>query len=222
MKKFTLQKTVALLRVLYPIWAVVGIFGILYVPSTLIVPGDAAATAHNIMSHEFLFRAGIVGNLITQLLFIFVVLLLYKLFEETDKNLSVWMTVLALVSVPIAMVNELNNMAALLLQADPGRMKLFLDLNARGVTIASIFWGLWLFPLGVLIRRSGYFPGIIGLPVLIAGFGYTLGSFLKLLAPNLETVLTVLNVMTFGEIVFLLWLVFRGVRPKAVESEARG
>lgn len=129
------------------------------------------------------------------------------------------MTLFALVSIPIAMLNELNNIAALLVHNNPEQMKFFLDLNAQGVTIASIFWGLWLFPLGYLIYKSGYFPKIIGIPVLIAGFGYTLGSFLKLLTPDLKTFLSILDFMDFGEIIFILWLVFRGVKLKQIVIE---
>ena len=106
---------------------------------------------------KFLFRAGIVGSLITQLIFIFVVLLLYKLFESVSKNHSLLMVVLALVSVPIAMLNELYNVAALLLLKNPDQMMFFLNLHAQGMVIASIFWGLWLFPLGSLIYKSSYF-----------------------------------------------------------------
>ena len=122
-------------------------FGLLYVNSQLVVSDDAVATANNLVSNELLFRAGIVSNLITQLLFIVIPLFLFRLFEEVDRIQALLMVILALVSVPIAMLNELMNVAALLTTSDPGQMQLFVDLNAQGVAIASIFWGLWLFPL---------------------------------------------------------------------------
>ena len=109
------QKAVTVLRVLYPIWAVVGIFSIMYVPATLIVSGDATTTANNIMDNESLFRMGIVGSLITQLIFILVVLVLFKLFKQVNENHASLMVIFALVSVPIAMLNTLNRVAALLL-----------------------------------------------------------------------------------------------------------
>ena len=212
MEKLSPQNIVRALRILYPIWMAFGIFGIIYVPSALIVVGNATETAAKILSNEFLFRAGIAGNLITQLIFIFAVLLLYKLFESVSKNHSLLMAVLALVSVPITMLNELNNAAALLLLHDPQQMMLFLNLHSQGVIIASIFWGLWLFPLSYLIYKSGYFPKIIGTAVIIGGFGYTLGSFSALLAPSSKTILSLFEFMTFGEVVFLLWLVVRGAK----------
>lgn len=209
-------KAVAILRILYPIWMVFGIFSLLYVPSALIVPGVAATTAKNITSNELLFRAGIVGSLLTQLIFIFAAIFLYKLLASVNKIYALIMVVLALVSVPIAMLNELNNLAALQLLSNSEQMMLFLNLHTQGIVIASIFWGLWLFPLGILIISSGYFPKIIGWVVIAAGIGYTLGSFMKLLLPNFAALLPILEIMTFGEVIFLGWLVIKGAKlPKS-------
>jgi hypothetical protein len=91
-------------------------------------------------------------------------------------------------------------------------MMFFLNLNDQGILIASIFWGLWLFPLGYLIYKSGYFPKVIGIFVLIGGIGYTLGSFLKLLLPDSVVILSVLEIMTFGEVIFLIWLIIKGAK----------
>lgn len=218
------HKAVTILRILYPIWAIVGFFSIMYVPTTLIIPGEATSTANNIMANELLFRLGIIGSLITQLIFIFVVLVLYQLFKTVNKNHALLMVIFALVSVPIAMINTLNRVAALLLLSGvdflnilgsdqlQAQMMFFLNLNEWGVVIASIFWGLWLFPLGYLVFKSGYFPKILGILVIIAGFGYLLGSFIHLLLPNYKTVLQVLEILTFGEVIFLIWLIFRGAK----------
>lgn len=207
----TQPQVVKILRILYPIWVVFGIFSLLYVPSTLIIESDAVTIARNITENEFLFRSGVVGSLITQLLFIFIPLFLYKLFEPVNKVYSSIMVILAIVSVPITMLNELNKLAALQSLNNPEQMMFFLNLGMQGIDIASIFWGLWLFPLGHLAYKSGYFPKIIGIAVIVAGFGYTLGSFVKLLIPNLAALLSVLELMTFGEIVFAGWLVLKGI-----------
>ena len=212
MGKLTQQQVVTILRVLYPIWVVFGLFSIMYVPSVLIVPGDAATTAIKITSNEFLFRSGIVGSLITQLIFIFTALFLFKLFEAVNKNYASLMVILALVSVPIAMLNELNSFAALMSVKNPEQMLFFLDLNTQGINVASIFWGLWLFPLGFLSYKSGFFPKIIGIAVLIGGIGYTLGSFIKILAPNLEVLASIFDIMDFGEVIFAGWLVIMGAK----------
>ncbi len=149
----TQRKAVTFLRILYPIWFVLGLFSIMYVPSTLIVSGDAAATANNIMANEMLFRLGIVGSLLVQIIQILVVLLLYKLLKPVNKNMAVLMVVFALVGIPISMLNTLNRVATLLLVNGADYLKvfgadqldalvmLFLNLNEQGVIIATVFWG---------------------------------------------------------------------------------
>jgi hypothetical protein len=219
------RKAVTILRILIPVWMVVGLFGIQYVPSALIVPGDAAATATNLMANELLFNLGILSSLITQLMHIVFVLLLYELFKSVSKNQAALIVVLGLVGVPIAMLNELNHVAALsvlsgadylaVFTADQSQslMMFFLNLNDQGIFIASIFWGLWLFPIGTLIYESRYFPKIFGHLMILAGFGYLLGSLARLLLPNAETVFfLVMDVLTFGEVIAWLWVLVRGAK----------
>ena len=86
----------------------------------------------------------------------------------------------------------------------------FLNLNEQGVIIASIFWGLWLFPLGYLIYKSDYFPRIFGILMAIAGFGYLIGSFTYFLLPSYEAIIQVSDLMTMGEIFFMIWVVLKG------------
>ncbi len=211
------HQAVTVLRLLYPIWAVVGLFSIMYVPATLIVPGDATATANNIMVNELLFRMGIAGSLITQIIQIVVVLVLYKLFKPVNKNHAVLMIVFALVGVPIAMLNELNKIAALLLLNSADQVMLFLDLNEQGIFIAGIFWGLWLLPLGYLVYKSGYFPWILGVLVIIAGFGYLLDSFTHFILPD-AIFIPVLTLLTFGEMLFMVWVVLKGAKIPEMKS----
>ncbi len=213
------QKAVTALRVLYPIWAIVGLFGIMYVPAALIVLGDATTTANNIVTNEFLFRLSIVSNLITMLFQILIVLILYKLFKSVDRDQSLLMVILALIGVPIAMFNIINQVAALLLLNDPDQMMFFLNLNTEGVMIASVFWGLWLFPLGYLIHKSGYFPKVLGIFVIISGFGYLIGSFINFLLPNQETILQVLEFLTIGEVLFMLWVLLKGAKFSKEKSQ---
>jgi hypothetical protein len=200
------------LRILYPIWIVAGIFSLMYVPSKLITE-DAAQTANNILGNELLFRFGIAGSLFSQLLFIFAVILLYHLFKSVSRVCTLNMLVFALVSVPIAMISTLGKIAALeLAGSNNDLMMLFLNLNNQGIIIASIFWGLWLFPLGNLIRQSGYFPKFIGPAVMIGGIGYFFGSFAQLLMPNSEKIISIFEILTLGEIVFIFWLIIKGAR----------
>src|SRR6266576_2826332 len=164
---------------LYVLMSIPGFFALIYVPSRLIVHGNATATATNLAAHETLFRLGIAAELICQTGFIFVALALYDLLKGVNQRRASLMLGLIVVSIPIALLNELNAIAALILvhgadflsvfekpQRDALAM-LFLNLHGEGFGIAEIFWGLWLFPLGLLVYKSGFFPRILG--VLLIG-----------------------------------------------------
>ena len=228
------RKAVTVLRFLYPIWFVVGLFSVMYVPATLIVSGDATTTANNIMANELLWRMGIAGSLIVQIVQILVVLVLYKLLKPVNKNHALLMVVFALVGVPISMLNTLNRVAALLLLKGTDFLKVlgadqlhiqtmfFLNMNEQGVVIATIFWGLWLFPLGYLVYKSGYFPRIIGVLVMMGGFGYVLDASTHLLLSNYanyEAILSpVVLLLTIGEILFMGWLLIKGAKIPEMKS----
>ncbi len=142
---------------LYVLTSIVGFFAMGYVPGKLIVHGNAAATASNILASETLFRLGIAGELIGQAGFIFVALAIYDLLKGVSRRHASLMVTLIVVSIPIAFANELNSIAALVLvrgadflsifdkpQRDALAM-LFLNLHHQGFVVAEIFWGLWSF-----------------------------------------------------------------------------
>lgn len=214
MKEITQQKASNILRILYPVWMLVGMFSIMYVSSTLIRYEDATATAVNISSRVLLFRLGIVGSLITQLLFLIIPLYLYKLFKPVNKDLTLLMLVLAFISIPNTMYNELHKITALKLLDAPDQMMFYLELAKEGLSISFIFWGLWLLPLGMLVIQSGYFPKIFGWLLFVACIGYTLSALIHLLRPDMKNLLSVLDVLTLGEVLFILWLVIRGATLK--------
>ena len=147
-------------------------FTLLYLPSRFIVRGDAAATANNVIASESLFRFGIVGNLFTFIANIFLALTLYQLLKVVNKNMASLMVILFLVGVPIAMLNELPQLAILQLLGGADYLKayptdqlqalayLLLRLHDQGLLIAHIFFGLWLLPMGYLVFKSGFIPGL--------------------------------------------------------------
>jgi Domain of unknown function (DUF4386) len=153
---------------LYVLTSIVGFFAMGYVPGKLIVHGNATAAANNIAAGETLFRLGIAGQLVGQAAFIFVALALYDLLKGVNRRQALLMVTLIVISVPIAFVNELNSLAALALirGADflsivdkPQRealAMLFLNLHGRGLVVAEMFWGLWLFPLALLVYKCGF------------------------------------------------------------------
>lgn len=216
----SINKTARIAGALYLLLLPLGILGILYVPAALIVPGDAPATANNIMINEALFRLSIVSALLVQIVNIFVVLFLYKVLEPVNKNMARLMVIFILLGAPIAMLNELNRGAVLLLlhSADQSYalMTLFFDLHEYGITIASIFWGLWLFPMGYLVFKSNYIPKVIGILLVIGCFGYLIDSFTFFLFPNFEA--TISQFTFIGELLLPLWLLVKGVNVKRWEK----
>jgi len=204
---------------------------LIYIPSTLIVHGNATATADNIIAHELLFRLGIAGDLLTGTIAIFLALALYRLFKAVDQNLAVLMVILgALMVTPIYFVNTLNDAAALLLarggeflsviekpQRDALAM-LFLRLHHGGVVANEIFWGLWLFPLAALVIKSGFLPRLLGFWLVINGFAYLTTSFTGLLLPQYEDLVSNITFPALlGELAFMLWLVIKGAKVDAHE-----
>jgi len=206
--------------------SIVGFFAMGYVPDKLIVRGNAAATAGNIAAHEMLFRLGIAGQLVGEAGFILVALALYHLFNDVNHRHAVAMVVLIVVSIPITIVNELNFIAALLLVpgadflsivAKPQREAIamvFISLHGRGLVLAELFWGLWLFPLAALVYRSRFLPRFLGVWLALAGFAWVVQSLTGVLLPQYQSrVNTYSQPAVFGEIAFMLWLVIRGARP---------
>ena len=229
-KMNSLKKTARIAGLLILIISVFAPFSMMYVPSNLIVPGDATATVENIAASESMYRLAFMGDLIGQVIFIFLVLLLYKLLKPVVRNIAVLMVVLVLVGVPIAMLNDLNQIAALLLSsgadyltefgADQSNAQVifYLDLYEHGLRIAYIFWGLWLFPLGYLVFKSGFLPRILGILLIIAGFGYLFEFVTLFLFPDLEFAI---KMFTFwGEVLLALWLLIKGVNVEEWEKRA--
>ena len=166
------KKTARIAGLLYLVNGMTGFFGIIYVPSKLIVSGNTAATANNILASERLFRLGIVSELICAAEFIFLLWILYRLLGGVSKTYGSLMVILGLAFVPIMCLNVLNEIAALTLVrgADflsvfdrPQRealAMLFLDLHRYGYIVGEIF-GPWLFFLGILVFKSRFLPRIL-------------------------------------------------------------
>ena len=208
-------------------------FSLIYVPGKLIVRGDATATANNVLAHETLFRLGIVADLITSIIFICVALALYRLLSGVNKTLASLMVALVLVSAAVGFINVLNNIGALILfrggdfltvlekpQRDALGM-LFLRLHGQGNVINEMFWGLWLFPFGVLVMRSRFLPRILGVWLVINGFAYLTISLTGLLLPQyMDKVNNIAFPVLFGELAIMLWLVIKGAKVQPLAAAA--
>ncbi len=217
---------------LYLVLAITGAYGLLYVPSQFYVPHDAAATAKNMLAHEFLFRSGIVSNLISQTIFIFLVLTLYRLFKEVNKQQAIVMVALVLVSIPIVFVSEVFEIISLMIlkgevlatlqaQQQQDWAMLFLKLNSRATLVAEIFWGLWLIPFGQLAFKSGFIPRLIGILLILGGIAYVIQVGTALLFPDYKLIVSKLTGLfpTVAELSTILWLLIKGVKSVSKTSD---
>ena len=216
---------------------ITGPFALIYVPSKLIVRGNAAATAENIFAHETMFRLAILADLIGAAIFICLGIALYKLLSGVSKTWAGLMIAFVLVSAAVGFLNTLNNIAALTLcrgadflavfdkpQRDALGM-LFVRLHSQGILTNEIFWGLWLFPFGLLVFRSGFLPRFIGVWLMINCFGYVVLSVTALFFPSYyEAAFKWAQPVLFGELAIMLWLLIKGAKvptaPSALQPAA--
>lgn len=226
------KKQARLTGALYLVLALVGGFGILYVPGQLVEPGNAVQTATNIRENEFLFRLGIASQLVCSVLFVFLGLALYRLLRRIHRRRARLMVILVLVSAPIGFLITLPQIAALnLLRGanyarvfEPeqvlGQMLLLLELHQIGILVVGIFWGLWLFPFGYLVYHSGFIPKLIGLLLMIGCVAYLIESFGWLLFPEFHSIISpyLLLPLSLGEFSIIVWLVTVGARDRSVDS----
>lgn len=221
------RKLARTIGILYVLISIPGIFGLLYVPSVLIVRGDAAATARKILASETLFRAGIVADLLAQAAFILVALALYRLLKGVDRNLAALMVILLVVQIPLAFAAEVHRLAVLNLLdgASPAsafgeaqrnaQMMMSLDSFSDGMLVTEIFMGLWLFPLGILIWRSGFLPRFLGLLLFVAALAYFAEAVTWLLLPAYgHAVGKIAGKLRPLELVTPLWMLIMGARDR--------
>ena len=192
-------------------------------------PGRFAGLLYVLTSIVGFFAMGYVPNK----LMVHVALALYDLLKGVSRRHASLMVILIVVSIPIALVNELNSIAALVLvrgaeflavfekpQRDALAM-LFLNLHHHGFVVAEIFWGLWLFPLGLLVYRARFLPRFLGVWLAFAGIAWVILSLTGILLPQYQNKVDTYSQPAFiGEIVFMLWLVIKGAPPPALDARA--
>ena len=188
------------------------------------VSGDAAATINNILTSERLFRLGILSSLITTICFLFLANALYKLFKAVDKDLVRLMVIFIVSSVPVAYLQMLKlspilfpGNSAYLSAFAPAQLQtltmVFLDMYKQGTFITYIFYGLWMFPLGLLVFKSGadFITKALGVSLMVGCFGYLVG-FLEVYLPlNNHTITSLwMTVTILAEVSCILWLFIKG------------
>jgi hypothetical protein len=205
-----------------------GIFAEFFVRSGLIVPGDAAATATNIVASETLFRAGLASEFVMLTCDVLLALALYVIFREVSRSLALLAAFFRLVHAAIVGVNLLNTYVPLLLLGGAEYLSafgtdqlqalalLFLDAHSYGYVIGLVFFAFHCLVLGVLVLRSRYVPRILGILLLGASAGYLIDSFGRTLLSNYAAYEAIFALVVFGpafiaELSFALWLVVKGV-----------
>jgi hypothetical protein len=220
-----LKKQARIAGALYLSMILVAPFSMMYVPGKLIVRGDANATASNFLNHEMLFRFGIAGGLIADIIFISLAIALYRLLCEVDKTWARLMVGLVLVSAAVGFFNTVNHLAALVLfrggqflevldQTQRNALGMFfIRLHWQGDLINEIFWGAWLFPFGLLVYRSGFLPRFIGAWLMVNCFAWVVLCFTGLFAPDAyDAAFLWMQPFFFGELAIMLWLLIKGAK----------
>jgi hypothetical protein len=232
----TAPKTLARIAgLLYLIVVVCALFAELFVRARIVKPGDAAATADNIRASVTLFRVGFVADLVQATFFLLTAMTLYLLLKHVNQLAAAAMVTFVAVSVAILCLNLLNQYTALTIATGDNYPRafgkagsdaltlLFTDMFSNGYIIAAMFFGLWLAPLGYLVIKSGYFPRILGVLLIIACFGWLAALFTQFLAPGLGK-----DVAQFvsdpagalGELTFMVWLLVKGVRVSPARQDS--
>lgn len=222
---------------LYLLLAACGGFSELYVRSGVRVPGDAAATARNIADSATLFRIAFATDLVNITCFLLVALTLYALLNRVHRTAAVAMLAMNATGVAVMSVNMLNHAGALLtatradysavlgVESSEAMSALFLELHSHGYSIAQIFFGLWLLPLGYLVFRSGLFPRALGVIVMLGCFSYLAGIPLFFLSSSVESALPTIISMpaAVAELSLIVWLLVKGARsPRDADGQNAG
>ena len=216
----------------YLLLCIVGPLRLIYIPTKLFVHGNAAATVNNIAAHEWLFRFGIVSDLVAAVILIFLVMAFYRLFRAVDPNLAVLVVIFGgVMPALINFVGVVSDAAALMVvrggdflsvfdkpQRDALAV-LFLHLRDHQNTAAEMLWGVWLFPLAMLVYRSRFLPRFLGVWLAFGGFAYVILCLTGELAPQYQNeVFAYSQPAFFGEIAIMLWLLIKGAKPRPLDA----
>jgi hypothetical protein len=206
-----------------------------FVRGTIIVAGDATATAHNIMASESLWRTGIGGDLLMHLCDVPVMLVLYVLLKPVNRNLALLAVLFNLVQTAVLVVNKMTLVIPLFLLGNAVYLKAFapqqlsalayvsLRAHDHGFGFGLIFFGVVCLIQGYLIRRSGYLPRTLGVLMQVAGACYLLNSFALVLAPAFASLLfpAIMLPPFIAESSLAIWLLVKGVDLPKWEEKLR-
>jgi Domain of unknown function (DUF4386) len=218
----------------YLLIVLIGPLRLIYIPTKLFVKGNATATVSNISAHQWLFRVGIVSDLIGGVVLVLLVLAFYRLFREVDQNLAVQVVIFGgIMPALLYFVGVVGDIAALAIARGIDFLSVFskpqldalalllLNLRDHQNTAAEILWGVWLFPLGILIYKSRFMPRFLGIWLILGGFSYVALSLTGVMFPAYQDkVFKISQPAMFGELALMLWLLIKGARPLTHAEES--
>ena len=195
----------------------------------LVVPGDAGATAHNVLAHQALFRSGFAVGLISTALYVAMAVLFYDLFKPVNSTLSLLAAFFNLTGDAIQAVASLFRLAPLVVLGGGQYLNvfkaeqlqalalLFLRLHVQSTSVELVFFAFYDLLIGYLIFRSAFLPRMLGVLMALAGLGW-----LSFLSPPLVTALSPdIQILGFlAEFVLLLWLLIKGVNVQRWQEQA--
>lgn len=217
---------------LYLIVGVFGGFAVGYVTPMLYVPGDAAATADNVVANAGLVRIAVLADLLQATVFVFLGMTLYLLLRHVHKNAATAMVIIVAIAATIMCLDKVFQFAALQVAGDVSYADTFgvagsnalvlllLDMHHHGYLIAQIFFGLWLVPLGYLAYKSGMFPKALGIVLIVAGASYLVDLLVAFMAPGLSKQIHGFLAIppTIAEVWMLGYLLWKGVKVPAHDA----
>jgi hypothetical protein len=230
----SIKKTARIAGAIYLVVVLTGMFSLAYVPSKLIFWNDPAKTLHSITASIQLFRLGIASSMICYLAFLALPLALYQLLRSVNEKYAKLMVILAVVSVPISLLNLHHKfdvlsltsgaeyLKALSQQQLQERVMFALDSYDNGIQIVQLFWGLWLFPFGYLVYQSKLLPKFLGILLMLGCFGYLINVFGRTIFADYGSLgisRYISMPASIGEIGTCLWLLIMGVREKKVLAD---
>lgn len=209
--------------VLYLAIIAIGAFGEVVVRGRVIVPGDAAATAANLRSMEWLWRLGVAGEVVLLSSALALALILYVLLRPVSRHLAMLAVFFNLIAIAIEGMATVALAAALLPAAGDGTAMLLIRSHSLGFGIGLVFFGVECVILGTLIARSGYIPRWVGMLMLIGGGGYVINSFALILSPPLSRWIfpAILFPALIAELSLAVWLLVKGVRAEKWDAAVR-
>lgn len=222
------QRLARIAGALYFLNIVGGAFAIGYVQAVLVVPGDAAATAHNIVTHELLYRLGLAVHLVPDVTNVALAVIFYDLFEVVNRRLTLLLVFFTLVGTAVESANLLNQFTPLsllagghyasVLTAQQIQALAYMPIDVLGISysINEVFFGFYALTIGYLVFRSTFIPRAVGELLVIDGVAYLVYSFADILAPQFAAHLVpwIQLPILLGEGSLMIWLLVMGVNAQ--------